>query len=291
MPRFQYLDSYNIGSAIFATTRHSFGRAPHSVTVNAADYTADAQGQKVFAPGHFVADVAGAARLLPRAKLTTAIPGNTTAGGAISGLFKLFKVGDVLWRLQAYGTITLALTWDTDDTVAVTIGSHAVTYTPGSADLPTAATNLANLINANVVHNKLVEAIAVGAVVYLHARNWGELLALNAVEATTGDGTATRSAANFAAPYQIGVIDAINSTNGVITLAGNAPNVVVPVGTRVGVVNANILGIYGNSIDMATAPRDIYAADTADVYTGALPYDADDDVQRQLPKCVFALKF
>ncbi len=291
MPRFKYLDTFDIGSAIFATTRHSAGRAPHSVTVNAGDYTADASGNKIFAPGHFIAEVGGAYRLLPRAKLTTAVAGNTTSGGAISSLFRLFKVGDVLWRLQAYGTITLALTWDTDDTVAVTIGNHTVTYTPGSATLATAATNLANLINANTVHNKLVEAIAVGAVVYLHARQWNELLPLNAVESTTGDGTATRSAATLAAPYAIGIIDSINSTTGAITLAANAPNIVVPVGTRVGVVNANILGIYGNSIDMATAPRDIYAADEADIYTGALPYDADDDVKRQLPKCVFSLKF
>lgn len=292
MPRFSYLPTVDIGSAIYATTRHAYGRSANSITLNASDYTADAEGQKIFAPGHFITEVsANAGRLLPRGLLTTAIAGNTTAGGALLNSYQLFKVGDVLWRLQAYNSVTFALTWAPADTVTLTIGNYTATYVAGSATLATVASNVAALINAHPIHGTMVEAIAVDAVVYLHARNFNELLGLAVVgDGTAGDGTATRGTANFTAPYSIGTISAITVGTGAITLGGNAPNVPIPVGTRIGVLPAKVLGIYGKSIDMATAPRDVYAADEADVYTGALPY-LDDDIRRQLPKVNFQLKF
>jgi len=292
MPRFKYLETVDIGSAIYATTRHASGRSAQSITVNASDYTADANGQKIFAPGHFVVEVsANSGRLLPRGLLTTAIAGNTTAGGALLNAYQLFKVGDVLWRLQSYNSVTFALTWAPADTVTLTIGNYTAAYTAGSATLATVATNVAAAINAHPIHGTMVEAIAAGAVVYLHSRTFNELLGLTVVgDGTAGDGTATRGAATFTAPYSIGTISAITTDTGVITLGASAPNVPIPVGTRIGILPAKVLGIYGHSIDMATAPRDIYAADEADVYTGALPY-LDDDIKRQLPGVNFQLKF
>jgi len=285
MPRFEYKESYDIGPAIFSNSDHHH---PYSITVNPWDVTANAKGEKVLPGGQFVVEIGDVQRFLPRAKTTSAFTSGSKTGGALLDRFQLFKPGDQLWVLQSYGKVTLAGTWQATDSITLTIGTDTLTFMAGDTVRSNIADNIVEEINDDPAFSNLVEAVAVGDVVWLLARDWSKQHALNATT-TSGAGTITRSAATFAAPEKIGAIESIIPASGGIVLVDNAA-VSVPAGVRVGVRVNKIFGIYSHSIDMATGPKEVNACNEGEVYERSIPY-LDDDIKRQLPQLVFGTRF
>lgn len=286
MPRFEYKDNFDIGVAIFATSRH---HAPYSVTVNASDYTADADGKKVLAAGQFMCQHGSIYRFLPRGKVSTAFTAGSATGGAILDRYQNLKVGDELWILQPFGTVTFAATWLATENITLTVGTDTLTFQAGDTDVANIAAKAVAEIQSDPVMNNLVEAFSVAGVLWLFARDFETQYALNATTDSVA-GTTTRSAATFTDTTKIGDISAITPGTGAITLAANAA-VSAPAGTRVGPRVNRIMGIYAHSLDIGNAvAREVYVANVADIYEQSLPY-IDDDIRRQCPKLVFDMRF
>ena len=252
-------------------------------------------GEKVIRPGLVLYKIAGATlhRVGLRTTLAAAATASSTTSLTLAEFGKIyqskaaqyFAPGDVLKVLRPYGTITLALTWDTDDTVTVVVAGRSVTYTPGSATLATAATNLAAAINANPAHSELVTAIAAGAVVYLFSKT-RDAYSLSVSETTTGDGTATASGATLVGNVTIGTIDTagVNVTAGTVTLAA-ASAVTLPIGAPIG-VEGEPWGLIFNAHNAAKFDNDIAGFNGAAVYGDRLPY-WDGDIAKALNQIYF----
>lgn len=297
MPRFEYKETYDIGASIFATSEH---HTPFSVTVNADKVSADPAGKKAFPAGMFIDEIGtNEGRLLPRAITTAAFTAGSPTGGALGQMgpnapaakvngYQLFVPGDELWLLAPSASVTFAGTWLANETITLTVGNDVLTFPAGDTVVANIAANAATALRNNAYFNRLVEALPIAGVLHLYHRDWRTVPALNATT-NSAAGTATRSAATFAAPAKIGDIASINPATAGITLTGNAA-ISVPVGARVGAPTYRVLGIFAHSLDLLAAPRDIGVSTVGDIYEVSLPY-IDDDIKRTLNKITFSSRF
>lgn len=258
---------------------------PHSVTVTDTYLTAASDGRKTLTAGFFVAQVGSNYRFLPRATVTTAA---STGAATVSVAYpEVFVAGDVLTIVEPSAYITLTGTWNSGETLLITIGGTTYTYTSGSAGVTAAAvaTAAATAINANAVLSQLVIAIANGAELHLYSKD-GFLQHSLTVSETAASGTATiaNSQTRLVPGVAVGTISLVNTTTKVITLTASASNP-VPVGAHIGVAVNDILGVYVHSIDFYQQPQHNISPVTGahGIYKNALPYH-DFDIERRLPK-------
>lgn len=266
-----------------------------ALTVDPAKITADAGGKKIVRPGLILYKIAGATkhRVGIRANLAAAITASSTTSlnlGNIGVIYQskaaqYFSPGDVVSVLRPYATITLALTWDSDDTVTVVLNGNTRAFTPGSATLATGAATVAAAINANPVFNKIVTAIAAGAIIYLFSTSREPFSLSISGDGTTGDGTATASAVT--GNVTVGTIDTagVNVTAGTVTLAA-ASAVTLPIGAPVG-VDGEPWGLILGAYDAGKADNDIAGFTGGAMYRERIPY-WDDEVAAALNNITFA---
>lgn len=267
-----------------------------ALSVDADKVQADANGNKIARSGSVLYKLSdGTGRLNLRAEIEAAITASSTtsiqleqhSGKYVSEMCQFFDDGDVLAVVRPYGTITLALTWDADDTVAVVLAGQSKTYTPGSATLATAATNLAAAINADPLHGRLVLAIAAGAIVYLFSKTL-DAHGLSVTADTTGDGTATASGTSLRGNVTIGTIDTdgVSVSGGTIGLAAAAA-ISLPVGAPIGVAGATPYSVLDSSFNLAEGETDISGIMSGLIYGNRLPY-WDGDIAAELSEIKFA---
>ena len=266
---------------------------PRSVVVSATDVAADASGNKIIPAGSFVTKTGSVARFLARSTVTAAFT-TGAATGTVAAPFNTFKVGDALYLVEPFTTVTIGGTFLSTERVKVTIGGYAVTPVTGSTVNATIATTVAAAINADPNQSALVRAIASGAVIYLYGKDGVTAHTTTTAARNAADSGAsaagTSTAADATLVYSntaLGTISSV-STAGVITLAANSA-VAAPVGARVGVRFTELLGVFEHSIDFNTLPsKDIapvFGCDTG-IYTVNLPY-VDEDIKRRLNRFVF----
>jgi Mu-like prophage tail sheath protein gpL len=266
---------------------------PRSVVVDAGDIAAAADGSKIVPAGSFVTLTGSTARFLARSTVTAAFT-TGAATGTVASPFNTFKVGDALYIVEPYGTVTLGGTYLSTEIVKVTIGGYVLNTVTGSTTNATIATTVAAAINADPNISALVKAIASGAVIYLYGKDdvtahTTTTAARNAADdGASASGTSTANASTLTiSNTALGTILSV-STAGVITLGANAA-VAAPVGARVGVRFGSLIGVYTHSIDFIAKPSvDIapcLGCDTG-IYTVNLPY-VDEDIKRRLNRFVF----
>lgn len=266
---------------------------PRSVVVNGTDIAADTSGNKIVPAGSFVTKTGSVARFLARSTVTAAFT-TGAATGTVAAPFNTFKVGDSLYLVEPFTTVTIGGTFLSTERVKVTIGGYAVTPVTGSTVNATIATTVAAAINADPNQSALVRAIASGAVIYLYGKDGVTAHTTTTAARNAADSGAsaagTSTAADATLVYSntaLGTILTV-STAGVITLAANSA-VAAPVGARVGVRFGELLGVFEHSIDFNTLPsKDIapvFGCDTG-IYTVNLPY-VDEDIKRRLNRFVF----
>ncbi len=266
-----------------------------ALTIDPDKIQAGPNGEKVVRSGVILYKIAGATkhRVGLRANLAAAVTASSTTSLNLGDIGKVyqskaaqyFAPGDVLKVLRPYGSLTLTLTWDTDDTLTVVIAGQSVTYTPGSAVLATGAATVAAAINASPIHSKLVTAVASGAIIYLFSKS-RQAHSLAATAATTGDGEVTVSAALLAGNTTIGTIDTagVNVTAGTVTLAA-ASAVTLPVGAPVG-VEGEPWGLIVGAHNAAKFDTDVAGFTGGAVYGDRLPY-WDSEVAAALAQIYF----
>lgn len=265
-----------------------------ALTVDADLVQLDADGNKVVRPGSILYKLAsGKGRLNVRATLGAAVTASSTTSLNLgnqgvqytSKMAQFFNAGDVIRVLRPYATITLALTWDADDTVTVILNGNTRVFTPGSATLSTGAATVATAINADPVFSKLVVAIASGAIIYLFSRSLAPFSLSITGDGTTGDGTATAS--TVLSNVTVGTIDTagVNVTAGTVTLAAAAA-VTLPSGAPVGLADAAPYSVVHYSANLAEGETDISGLMSALIYGDRLPY-WDGDIAAELPEIKF----
>ena len=295
------MPSVTFGNTTFFRESHILAneegiRRRPALTIDASQVQADAEGNKVVRPGSILYKGSGGdGRLNVRAKLDTAVTASSTTSLGIaeysdqytSQMAQFFNAADVLKVLRPYSFITLADTWDADDTLAIVVDGQSVTYTPGSATLSTAAANTATAINADPYHSKLVEAIAAGAVIYLFSKSL-RTYSLAVTATTTGNGTATANDSTLVGNVTIGTVDAggVNVSGGTLTLAA-AASVSLPSGAPIGLSGWTPHSVVHYSSDLTEGETDISGVFAALVYGDRLPY-WDDDIASELPEIKFA---
>ena len=250
-----------------------------ALTVDDAKVMADAGGKKIVRPGLILYKIAGATkhRVGLRATLAAAITASSTTSlnlGEIGKIYQskaaqYFAPGDVVKVLRPYATVTLALTWDDDDTATLVINGQTRVFTPGSATLATGAATVAAAINADPVLSKIVVAIAAGAIIYLFSKSLAPF-SLAASADTTGNGTATAS--TVLSGVTVGTIDTagVNVTAGTVTLAAAAA-VSLPIGAPVG-VEGEPWGLILGAHDAGKADNDIAGFTGGAMYGDRIPY-------------------
>lgn len=266
---------------------------PRSVVVSGDDIAADSNGNKIVPAGSFVTLTGSTARFLARSTVTAAFT-TGAATGTVAAPFNTFKVGDSVYLVEPFSTVTIGGTYLATERVKVTIGGYAVTPVTGSTVNATIAATVAAAINADPNQSALVKAVASGAVIYIYGKDGTTAHTLTTAARNAADSGAsasgTSTAADSALVYSntaLGTITAV-STAGVITLAANSA-VAAPVGARIGVRFGSLIGVYTHSIDFLAKPSmDIapcFGCDTG-IYTVNLPY-VDEDIKRRLNRFVF----
>ncbi|MEM6838132.1 MAG: hypothetical protein AAF609_14905, partial [Cyanobacteria bacterium P01_C01_bin.120] len=290
------MPSVTFGNTTFNQEQHILAseegiRRRPALTVDENQVQLGVSGNKIVRPGSILyKDGNNNGRLNVRTKTGAAVTAAFTTfidiapftGQYDSEMVQFLDDGDVLQVLRPYSFITLADTWDADDTAALVIDGQSVTYTPGSADLNTAASNLAVAINADFYHSKLVEAVTEGSIVYIFSRS-RRTYSLAVTATTTGDGTATANDATLVGGVEVGTIDAggVNVSLGTVTLAAAAA-VSLPSGAPIGVSGWVPYSVVKDSFNLAEGETDISGLLAALIYGERLPY-WDEDIASELP--------
>ena len=267
-----------------------------ALTVDPALVQPDSVSNKVVRPGSILYRLAGGGgRLNVRAKLETAIAASTTTALELgtqgiqyaSEMAQFFNDGDILKVLRPYSFMTLSGTWDTDDTLTLTVDGQAVTYTPGSATLATGAANTAAAINADPYHGKLVEAIAADDVIYLFSKTL-RTYSLAATATTTGNGDVTANDATLVGNVTIGTVDAngVNVAAGTVTLNA-AATISLPADAPIGLSDGTPYSLVISPFNLAEGETDISGIMSGSIYGQRLPY-WDEDIASHLPEITFA---
>jgi len=268
----------------------SEGEAYKGLTIDTSYLVADSDGNKYIKAGAILAKLStGYGRVLGQTRLgAIATSSSTTALTVDDGL--IFKAGGAIIVTRPYAYITLALTWDTDDTMTCTLDGQAFTVTPGSATLATGATTAAAALNALPQFAAKAEAYATGAVIYVFSKTL-KTYSFAASEATTGDGTATASGTILLSGVSVGTVHASTAPTATTLTLAAASSVTLPIGAPVGVYCApnDIYGLTAQkhlvaSTNASITPmsNDIAAYEDGSFYQARLPY-WDDAIAEALP--------
>lgn len=266
-----------------------------SLTVDPDKVAADANAQKIIKPGTILYKISGATqhRVGIRSKLENAITTSSTALTLIeegatytNKTARYFADGDVLKVLRPYGTVTLSATWAANDTVTVIVDGHGVTYIAASSTLSDIATGLAAAINADSILGQIVEAIAIGAVVYIFAKEL-RVYSLSEAVVTAGDGDAAASGAQLVGNVTIGTVNAsgVNTTAGTLTLTSTAA-IALPAGAPIG-IEGTPYGVVLAPYDLIDGESDVSAYSAVPLFESRLAY-WDGDIAKNLPELSFA---
>jgi len=270
-----------------------------STTVNleAIDFLADANGDKSVQAGMFVIKESATStrgRLLPRTRLATA-SSTSAATATLGATWQTFKPNDVLFVTAPYTTITIGGTYLATEIVKVTIDGIVNNVVTGSTTNSIIATTVAAAISANALIGERVRAVTLGAVIYVFGKNAYDLYSVTTAARNAADdggsasGTSTAAAAVLSFnTTAVGTV--LTVVNGVLTLAANA-SVALPIGAPVGIRYAQLLGLYGHSIDFKNTPVRPVAPviQATGVYESNLPY-VDDSIKRQLSRLNIRIK-
>jgi len=265
--------------------------APKGLTMDLTYLQADTDGNKYVKAGAILAKLStGLGRVLGLTRLSAiATASSTTALTVDDGLN--FKAGESIIVARPYASVTLALNWDTDDTMTVTLDGQAFTVTPGSATVATGATNAAAALNALPQFAAKAEAYATGAVIYVFSKTM-KTYSFAASEATTGDGTATASGTVLLSGVSVGTVHASTAPTATTLTLAAASAVTLPVDAPIGVYVApnDIYGLTANKYLLSSTAsevdemvNDLAAYDEGVFYQSRLPY-WDDAISEALPK-------
>jgi len=262
-----------------------------ALTVDDTKVMADAGGKKIVRPGLILYKIAGATkhRVGLRAKLAAAVTASSTTSLNLGDIGKVyqskaaqyFAPGDVVKVLRPYATMTIAGTWVEASVITLVLNGLTKLITAGSATVATIATNVANAINADPALNKVVEAVAGGAIVYIFSKTSAPF-SVSATE--NADGTAVVSTVTVGAT--VGTIDTagVNVTAGTVTLAAAAA-ITLPAGAPVG-VEGEPWGLILGAHDAGKADNDIAGFTGGSVYGERIPY-WDGDIAAALDNITF----
>jgi len=274
---------------ILATNKY---RAPVSRTVDLDFMTADPNGSKFIKAGAVIVNIPASdlVRPLPLTTLASALAGSATTMTVADA--SLFKLSEALVIARPYATLTFAGTVAAGNTITLTLGGQALTYTlvAGDTTATITATSFAAFINAGAASDKVL-AIASGAIVYFYSKTG--IPYTFATSVTGGGVTSTASAAVMQENVAIASISgsvAPNTTTNVITIGASA--VAQPIGAPIGVAvkPSDILGLTVQKVLVASTQtllaaltNDVAVYDYADIYTSLIPY-WDDAIASALPK-------
>ena len=274
---------------ILATNKY---RAPVSRTVDLDFMTADPNGSKFIKAGAVIVNIPASdlVRPLPLTTLASALAGSATTMTVADA--SLFKLSEALVIARPYATLTFAGTVAAGNTITLTLGGQALTYTlvAGDTTATITATSFAAFINAGAASDKVL-AIASGAIVYFYSKTG--IPYTFATSVTGGGVTSTASAAVMQENVAIASISgsvAPNTTTNVITIGASA--VAQPIGAPIGVAvkPSDILGLTVQKVLVASTQtllaaltNDVAVYDYADIYTSLIPY-WDDAISSALPK-------
>lgn len=270
---------------------HHFS-AERSVTLSASNVGLDQYGYKAVPAGMFIANVGGTDRFLPRDSARTAIVASTTTVIGVN-LPQVFKVGDVLHALEPQGLITAALTWAAGDTATIRISEPslgiAASYTHTQVGANLAAFDDEIVAALNLPSNPLSKyaRFEVGTSGQIVVFSKGLLFTISVDSVTAGDGTLVATTQLNSAPRLLGTISSIDHANRTVTVSSASPTA-LSVGGQLGVVGAEVYGLYNHSIDFTDKPScTIKAIDRCDrIYTAALPY-YDQQLMARFPRLKF----
>ena len=265
--------------------------APKGLTMDLTYLIADSDGNKYVKAGAILSKLStGKGRVLGLTRLAAiATSSSTTELTVDDGL--IFKAGEAIIVARPYATITLALTWDTDDTMTCTLDGQAFTVTPGSATVATGATNAAAALNALPQFAAKAEAYATGAIIYVFSKTL-DTYSFAASEATTGDGTATASGTVLLSGVSVGAVHGTTAPTATSLTLAAASAVTLPIDTPIGVycdpndiygltANKHLLASTASEIDEMV--NDLAAYDEGVFYQSRLPY-WDNAIAAALPK-------
>lgn len=264
---------------------------PHSATLLKTSFNPNEYGKYALPTGLWVAETANNRHLLKRANVTEAFA--TTTGKL--DLWQLFSPGDVLKIVEPYLKLTIT-TLTTGATVTIAAGNYSDVFTFAGTNGNTpgdAAEEMATFINVtSPVLSDRLRAIADGADVHLFSLDGYTAYTISITTAGTialdpGDGIMTVNT-------EIGTIQAVDNTAsnaGEVTLTGSATTP-VPVGAKVGIPCARVLGFINCSLNMDYKDRQHVAlvSGASGIREGLLPY-VDGDIKRQLPKLRITRRF
>lgn len=274
---------------ILATSKY---RAPVSRTIDLDYMQADPNGSKFVKAGAVIVNIPGSdlVRPLPLTTLAAALAGSATSMTVADA--SLFKLSEALVIARPYATLTFAGTVATGNTITLTLGGQALTYTlvAGDTTATITATSFAAFINAGAASDKVL-AIASGAIVYFYSKTG--IPYTFATSVTGGGVTSTASAAVMQENVAIASISgsvAPNTTTNVITIGASA--VAQPIGAPIGVAvkPSDILGLTVQKLLVASTQtlldaltNDVAVYNYADIYTSLIPY-WDEAIASALPK-------
>lgn len=264
---------------------------PYSATLVKSSFNPNEYGKYALPTGLWVGETAGTRHLLKRANVTEAFATDT---GKLD-LWQLFSPGDVLKLVEPYQKITISsLAVNATVTVAADSYSDIFTFQGANGSTPgDAAAELETFINlTSPILSQRLRAVADGADVHLFALDGYTVYTIalttsGVLALSPGDGVMTVNT-------EVGTIQAIDNTlanAGEVTLTGSATTP-VPVGAKVGIPCARVLGFVNCSLNMDYKDRQHVAlvSGASGIREGLLPY-VDGDIKRQLPKLRITRRF
>jgi hypothetical protein len=249
-------------------------------------------GVKAVPAGLFIANVGGIDRFLPEDRVrTTAL---LTSARVIKVNYpELFLAGDVLYRTEPRGLVTLALTWAAGDKVRIVFSEPSLgiqveyTHTQIGADLAALDDEIVAALNLSTNPLSKYARFEVGTAGQIVIISKGLVfnIAVSITNASNGTGVVTTAISST--PSLVGTIAGVDHVNRELDLVADAA-VAVSIGSSIGVLTDEIYGLYNHSVDFTDRPLcTLKAIDRCDrVYTTALPY-FDHQLMARFPRLKF----
>lgn len=267
--------------------------AEKSVGVTATEVSLNEDNVKAVPAGLFLAKVAGIDRFLPRTQLKTAV---TNAGGDVNlsvNIPQVFIPGDVLYKVEPQGLITLSNSWAANDTVRVILRQDSLginveyTHTQVGANLAALDDEIVTALNLATNPLSNYARFEVGGTGEIAIQSKGLDFELSVIATTAGDGAAAVTTQVSAVPVLVGTVASVDGPNSRLVLTA-ATAIDLAVGARIGTLTEEIYGLYNHSIDFTDRPRCVIKAiDRCDrIYAQALPY-LDDQLVARFPNMKF----
>lgn len=252
-------------------------------TFDISKITATPLLKKLLLSGHILTrQASGLLRIVPRAKVTTAV---STGTSVVVKDARCFVAGEVLSIIAPTARVQLGGTYANADTVTITVDGVAVVHTVSNYSTLTAlGVAVAATLNANPGFSRKAIALTENGYVYVYARNFKSPYSFAAAKSSTsGTVTILNSATALAPGLAIGTISSINVDTGTITLtAGSSSR--LPVGMPIGVdINLDIIGIVETARDLLESSDDVVGAGCGVINNRAIQY-FDREIAERLPE-------